>query len=141
MIPNIFTKKALELLKTREEELPVGRKDDDEVVVVKPSSGDKAISSNESSPLFVFKGGQRKGQKKRTLEEQEKEERGQPLVRTNYVLFDGETLTRFPYILMAYLQLVFNLCLIAIILYIIVQFVVTVQRDVEIKVEEHLTGE
>ncbi|KAK9728383.1 hypothetical protein K7432_001097 [Basidiobolus ranarum] len=42
-----------------------------------------------------------------------------------------------PYIISGWLQLFFNLFLIAVILYIILQFIYTVQRDIDIKVEEY----
>ncbi|KAK9702203.1 hypothetical protein K7432_011364 [Basidiobolus ranarum] len=45
-----------------------------------------------------------------------------------------------PYIISGWLQLVFNLVLVAISLYIILQFIYTVQKDVDIKVEEYSAG-
>lgn len=45
-----------------------------------------------------------------------------------------------PYIIMGYLQLFFNLFMIGVMIYLLTQFIRTVQRDVDIKVEEYLTG-
>lgn len=44
----------------------------------------------------------------------------------------------FPYMIMGYLQLFFNLFIVAIVIYLVIQFIRTVQRDVDIKVEEYL---
>eukprot|EP00128_Syssomonas_multiformis_P012120 Colp12_sorted_trinity150504_noHs@4151 len=43
----------------------------------------------------------------------------------------------FPYMIMGYLQLFFNICVIAFMLYIAIQFVWALQKDIDIKVEEY----
>jgi len=42
-----------------------------------------------------------------------------------------------PYVLLGYLQFFFNLCLISVFLYLLVQFILTVQRDVEQRISEY----
>ncbi|KAF9229812.1 hypothetical protein BS17DRAFT_771955 [Gyrodon lividus] len=42
-----------------------------------------------------------------------------------------------PYVLLGYLQFFFNLCLVLVFLYLLVQFILTVQRDVEHRISEY----
>ncbi|ORX90521.1 hypothetical protein K493DRAFT_265657 [Basidiobolus meristosporus CBS 931.73] len=59
------------------------------------------------------------------------------LVTSNSLLDSVTYNADMPYIISGWLQLFFNLFLIAVILYIILQFIYTVQRDIDIKVEEY----
>lgn len=52
--------------------------------------------------------------------------------------FDSMKHAYFPYIVMGYLQLFFNLFIVGLVIYLVVLFVRTVQRDVDIKVEGYL---
>lgn len=45
-----------------------------------------------------------------------------------------------PYILLGYLQFFFNLSLVLVFLYLLVQFILTVQRDVEQRISEYSMG-
>lgn len=45
-----------------------------------------------------------------------------------------------PYVLLGYLQFFFNLSLILVFLYLLVQFILTVQRDVEHRISEYSMG-
>ncbi|KAJ1926847.1 hypothetical protein IWQ60_003433 [Tieghemiomyces parasiticus] len=42
-----------------------------------------------------------------------------------------------PYILSGYIQMLFNLFIVAVVLYIVTQFIMTIQRDVDLKVDEY----
>lgn len=45
-----------------------------------------------------------------------------------------------PFVLMGYLQVLFNVAIVSGILYFVIQFALTIRKDVDIKVEEHLNS-
>lgn len=45
-----------------------------------------------------------------------------------------------PYVLLGYLQFFFNLSLVLVFLYLVIQFILTVQRDVELRISEYSMG-